>query len=108
MTKTKLTLSIKQPIPELINNLERSSIYTKNSLGDNIPHWRKPFEVVKKRTSCFPIIYIVPENDTKIKHKIHIKMLGTFLKINCLNMVQWFILSKAFDASRIQVYTRLL
>ena len=38
------------------------------------------------------------------RHKTRTMMIGTSLKINFLNIVQWFILSKALDASRKQVH----
>ena len=44
------------------------------------------------------------------KHKTRTMMIGTSLKINFLNIVQWFILSNALDASRkeVHVYTGVL
>ena len=104
----KANIIRKQPTPsELINILDRSSIYTENSAGESIPPCLTPLEILKNEDLILP--HCIQSSCVRYqKHKTRTMIIGTSLKINFLNIVQWFILSKALDASRKQVYTGLL
>ena len=100
------TLFRKQPQPELINKLDRSSIYRENSFGESIPPCLTPLEILKN--DGLILSYCIQSSCVRHqRHKTRTMMIGTSLKLNFLNIVQWFILSKALDASRKQVYTGL-
>ena len=98
----KANIIKKQRTPELINKLDRSSIYTENSFGKSIPPCLTPLEILKNEDLI--LLHCIQSSCVRYqKHKTRTMMIGTSLKINFLNIVQWFILSKALDASRKQV-----